>query len=1601
MPSYLDFDATKHFRDFILGKTLSAPNGPKLFTADNYTIQSTRDMANTDPSAVDTNRNTDLLQPQTSNVYKPLEYFITESFDSIPRRANLSLYPSFVTGQEYGIIGIMSNKNYDTESELMKFAAWNINTNPEGPFFARLQQNLYAATVGRVRLIDALKGNTSTAINILTGREPLIEKNEKITVAKTLPGKAIDFLQTVSGVEFPWAEIPGDYLSNPRNPVISRPVATTEFGRTFQDITGAIGSLIGIQRRPTTTRKPSDLFIEYMGAGPKSTLFDNLSYSKYAPDYTTTAMSQNTSKIFNFVDNAAQGARNILGIEAPKGKGYIGDDRGNDVRFAMNDFNDRPVRSSYYLSLLFDPIQAQLFQREKNISEGGGTGGKLTWKSSKSRNKLYSTESTTNVVTYDELKTQTYKRSQDAEQVDQSLSTNYPFREDSILGQTQLILETMPTDGGASRSHVANVIDQTSRIFREDDVMISRGSAVKYVNQFTGTESGVEYCRVWTKDRSYMNYSDTMKKTTNSRKFESSVLSTPWNLNIYPNSNGNGFFDAGSTNMAPGGFDNKSNTIKNGQGFYAKKYMFSIENLAWKTSNNPGFTYNDLPFCERGPNGGRVMWFPPYDLKVNEQNNAKWYDNVFLGRPEPVYTYQNTERSGQVSFKVIVDHPSILNLLVQNHFKNMSDEESDNYINAFFAGCVDVDFYGLIRKYTTLTPDDITAIKSYLNGNKDPNVVTQRKTLLMPTSDAIVPKNEPQTVSFNTELYFENAVPRSSGEDLYTGEKYQTLYDQYVGAQPSYMSILTRGLLKLASDLWGPEQKNDYKVLTGKDTKPTTTDLNNLTGETINKINAGFTELRSSYTKFKSDLSELKRALSGNTVQSIEMIVMSRTSSIGGDHSNLDLSYRRSYSIITDILDKIKGPSADNTLYEDVTWKEKVKPSDTEKNESGITISFDRLGYKGKEGSLTIKYVFNIGEQSPDSGNASSENKNVDCSNAKNIFSTDLKITAPQTFWCRESTVGMSYITQARDTGPTKVPLNPISQPIVGKKKLVENTDTSSGTIQTPPIDELKKIIMRTLSECYYFKKLEEESPLQFTSLKEKLRYFHPAFHSMTPEGLNARLTFLNQCVRPGDTLPIKGVSDVSDLNARNTTFGPPPILVMRIGDFYHSKIIVRDVNITFDDSVWDLNPEGIGVQPMLANVTLQIAFIGGHGLEKPVERLQNALSSNFYANTEMYDARSTATEDRSKFTKSFLGELIRNPNMAVVADPNDSVTDANKIKEGEYLGILKGSMLDYTPLVDNAFTQVQNYFNMISTTYNSIVQLYDVRLSSMMLSPTYRTIQDYTVQVTNTGTDTIQLLGEYKKGYELEILTSDFKLKMLDKIATENISTIIGFNKDMSASALVKSEQILKPYISETVGKMIDSMSQFQSLKDTILIRNKIISLLDKLNFIIENGIDGKVDKGVSTGAFLSGYTYSLLYPAYSNIVTYIKDNQSKFSDDLDSSTYIFSKNTILSTNDLSYFLSVLLKDEKSNIFTKVYGKDTTTFTPRMITDMMKRFDKFITPSPSEKNFKLKTLTRKNNVQISFNFSDTTITGAQVTQLQKVNTTSGNKTTTVLNYFR
>jgi hypothetical protein len=1617
MPTYLDFNTTKNFRDALIVRTLQQPNGPQTFNANNYTVQNLSDFANVDPGAVDTNRANDLLQIQTRNIFKPLEFFIKDTIDTIPRRANLQLYyngtPYFRSG-DYNLISIMTTANYDNESELFKFAASYIrDKDQKGPVYSRIEQNLKRVTEGRVRLLDAIQGNNTTAINLLTGREPLVDPNYQITVAKTLPGKAIDFLQSVAGVEFPFTEIPGDYLTNPANPVNFRPEARTEVGAILQDVTGALGSLIGIQRRPQRDRKPSDLFIEYMGQGQKQRLFDNLSFSKYAPNYTTTARSQNSSKLFNFVDNVAQGVKNVLGVEAPAGIAYIGDDRSNDVKYAMSDFNDRPVKSSFYLSLLFDEVQAILFQRTKNIGEGGQISNKLTWISKNSRNEIGANNQ------YFEIQKSNF---------DQSLSNNFEFREDSILGVTQELLNTLPTNGGEARSHVANVIDQTSRVFREGDIRISRGSAVKYTNKFSGEESGVEYCRVWTKDRPYMTRSDTMKRGTNIRKFEGSVLTTPYNLNIAPMSNGNKSFEG------------SSNIMKMGDGFFAKKYMFSIENLAWKTSNRNGFTVQDLPYCERGPNGGRVMWFPPYDLKVSEQNSARWEENTFLGRPEPIYTYQNTARSGQISFKVVVDHPSIMNLLVREFFKNMSDEESDNYINAFFAGCQDVDLYDLVKKYTTLNQSDIELIQQYLNAGVSTEIIQKYKVV----TEQVKPDEpkppvspdgggvQPQNVNLDVNLKFENDYPKPSTKNFITGESYETAYAYYKGGSPTQPTgDYDKQKQALQNDLEilltaysgtpnpGPKMKNDIKLLYGKeDVKGTP--KNDLIQISLNRLTDIFNKLDENYQKYKTTLDQLKIDISGGTVDQVVIEIASSTSALTNSEYNLNLSLRRTYSILTQIFEKISNnPSFDIESFrkEKLKWEFPVQSNGNVKDTGGSPIewrneilTFKDIGYE-LEGKLIVKTI-NYGEYGKVEENGSS----VSCTNQDFLYPLNvprneiLDVVSPVAVNCRQSKVKISYVKKEKQSDPVKPPPVDLTPPILPKTSLEEDEKIEiKKEIKKPPIDVMKRLIMKTLSECFYFKKLEEDSPIQFSSLKEKLRYFHPAFHSMTPEGLNSRLTFLHQCIRPGDTLPIKGISDEADLNARNTTFGPPPICIIRIGDFYNSKVVIKDISINFDDGVWDFNPEGIGVQPMIASVTLQVSFIGGHGLERPVEKLQNALSSNFYANTEMYDERSIPTNtkiagvDVEQFTKQFLEEIQNNPKEPV--KPKDEVKNANNVANGKFIGKIEGNQISYDDLVNDLYTQVENYFEKYKSAYNTSVLKYGEDLTSLFFSPNYRTINKFDVFKTPNGTqtDVLDLIGEYPKSKELPIILRDVREKFVEVIENK----IPSLTKDMldaniSDTKVPNSDLILKPFISSEIKKIFDEMPEkFGAIeKDLILARNQIIKTLDGLNYLIYYIHDGKIENEKYTKADLSGFTFNILLDKYDNAYEYILDNHVRLTNKI-SNTINFNNLPSITDNQVIKMISNLLSDRKNDIL-GLYT-DVIVFRPDVEKRKLGRaLDKFL-EKPDEVKFKLKKYPkRKDNNKIKFeisNQSDITDNNEKDT-LKKINSTKL-PVDKKLNYFR
>lgn len=168
---------------------------------------------------------------------------------------------------------------------------------------------------------------------------------------------------------------------------------------------------------------------------------------------------------------------------------------------------------------------------------------------------------------------------------------------------------------------------------------------------------------------------------------------------------------------------------------------------------------------------------------------------------------------------------------------------------------------------------------------------------------------------------------------------------------------------------------------------------------------------------------------------------------------------------------------------------------------------------------------------------------------------------------------------------------------------------------------------LRYDQEYHFFKVLKQEDPIVFNSLMDKLQYFDPAFHSMTPEGFNGRLTFLQQCMRQGNT--VSASDGRFSKSANNLAFGRAPYCVLRLGDFYNQMIVIDNLSINYDPLVWDLNIEGVGVQPLIAHVQLSFKFIGGGDLTGPVRRLQNAMSFNYYANARLYDNRADRIERR------------------------------------------------------------------------------------------------------------------------------------------------------------------------------------------------------------------------------------------------------------------------------------------------------------------------------------------------------------------------------------
>jgi outer membrane protein OmpA-like peptidoglycan-associated protein len=1348
MPSELTFDATENFRKRLLVRNLEPyKEGYKGNESPGSAEFSIKDLG-----VVDSTRVTDLQVNEEakkrafiSNQYGPEGGYkdlidIQDIRNKIEKRES---YYTFVSST-YNAFNLLTsfnptgtNGSLSQDSALAQIAGNQLKTE----FEYRIAEETYQQTLGRINVIDALS-DPFDAIAIATGNEQAIESDWKISVPDNIIGKGLDLISRISGVYSPYSWIPGSYFTK-----VEEQSSINQASRGDGEYSDR-GTLL-----PEANKRSSELFISNSGRGQTKRLFKSLSLNVFAPDYT---------------DN-----NRAFGLKAPSGNYYVGSKTQDpkDIvappnELPVDQFGNRvrtPVRGYSELGKLYEGNFSFKFglNGTKFLRVGTATNssydaprlqGGFTWTSLdgvKSAGRFVSQGGGLGSV-------DSNFESNIQSSFDAGVSTQYDFKKGSILDDTQKLIDSAEgLQGDARLQHVGNAINQVSKVFSDGTREITKGSRVyKYEDQSTGEIKGMEYCRVFTKDIPYFSNSELQKEdgmTNQNRRFQFSVLDNTYNLNIAP------FRDDDSSNI---------------QADKVKKYMFSIENLAWRTSSKPGFTYSDLPVCERGPSGGRIMWFPPYDMKVSETNSTNWTSNEFLGRPEPVYTYNNTTRQGSLSWKIVVDHPSILNAIVDKELAGQNSQRVNDIVDSFFAGCRKYDIYELAQRFPQFTLKDIyeivtetTDIKTYENFSKDIERID------LTEKDPVIEEYTPevQTQDYEYEFYFDNDVPGPrTASSTTTTEEYANTLSTYIAKKETYYNTAD----------------SDKKIQV----------LQFFESFLINGEGTNITEKKTQELVVK-----IKAALDKGAT--INMKLVGSASAPNSVAYNDSLSKRR-----IDAVKKYLFSFFDLSKYED-------RFSITEDPQGEQSTATPGGGEYGS---------FNCTEEL--SGNSTTYSVNAMACRAV-VIKTIEEIPSPP------------------NQRVIEVPPEIITETITGKTETIRKQETK----RTQPRDEIAKIIVKKLlTECDYFNMMREETPRVYEGIKEKIKYFQPVFHSMTPEGLNSRLTFLQQCLRPGDTIPVIGEDGKPrEGDVKNTAFGAPPICVLRIGDFYHSKIAIQQMSINYEPLTFDLNPEGIGVQPMIADINMSFYFIGGQGIKEPVSRLQNALSFNYYGNTEVYDNRSTATEDRSELNRQVLD---------AIEDANDfSLTENGQVERseeaGDTLGVITDTQIGEFLIGDINYNNIVNDFVSKSQSYtqNVLSTLDTIRKEQSSIGMYYLTqTRNYTDGYTTgylDGNDEL-FTNIFGKPSDLQNRINELSLKLNEDVDNDTNPFLTDVtNQNFKRSDIKKFRKNIKSYNTEKTTDLGIFLNI--PINDLVNSQTEFVRVNDKLNLVVTETDGFKNKKG------------------------------------------------------------------------------------------------------------------------------------------------------------
>lgn len=848
---------------------------------------------------------------------------------------------------------------------------------------------------------------------------------------------------------------------------------------------------------------------------------------------------------------------------------------------------------------------------------------------------------------------------------------------------------------------------------------LSRGRNLLKIHPTTDGGYDNPYCRVWTYHHRYSKVEDLIRP----------------------------FYNDDLKKILGGGFVHlKKNDVKfdNGLVRYAptskdeiKRCMFSIENLAWKNHKYK------LPDSQRGDNG-RIMWFPPYDLSFDENVNVNWSGNDFIGRGEKIYSYVDTERSGTLKFKLLIDHPRIVDRYAKKYKWDGSDGNVDDDLTGvtigpegtvhgkeskyrsanysllrFFAGCQMIDpkdepFMPLdvIDKpddgpqnqqepnktkklvFFVYYPNNYSGCDDWSNPYVDPisylvDGVSSQKELVdgrlddIPIDNITLPNwyksgggkvggyEVRSTKGITINPLNDKKDRNEDGGYVKNLESVSTITEVHLGNQKTGNGVKHNP--NKTVKYWGYRVDNEcsgqYFPNAHNYEDNESFSLNYKQQQSIENLDSPWHATKEEGVDYVS-LTDMYVAMNGNKAKDVlsgcfNEGVPEKIRDIISNHTILSVSAWGHASIHGSEVGTEDSKTTDksmntklarNRAETPIRWLRKFPEFKSVKckidtfNTQTETIEINVDNKKAKMWrSAKVEIEYSVEE--------------VGLASLRNNDNSDLLKKLDITSTLRTPKLVDGKVVMDTEQGKTTEEVQAASEKEVKNRKDDANgqeSDTIDGsdihessvgntnTNEAVAVGHYDTAWTENSDEYQYFKSLERDNPFIYDKVIEKVRYFSPAYHSITPEGFNERLTFLHQCTRQGPTLSSSDNGGFAD----NISFGAPPVCILRIGDFYHTKVIFESLSISYDDNgiQWDLNDEGIGVMPMIATVTMQFKFLGGSDISGPISRLQNAVTHNYYANTSVYN----------KHSERWSKELNKVVNTETnIAQDNDAVVEA------------------------------------------------------------------------------------------------------------------------------------------------------------------------------------------------------------------------------------------------------------------------------------------------------------------------------------------------------